>query len=298
MLFMARVGQLNFIGRRRLLERCRAVLDACGHLFLHGEHGVGKTALARRLFSDAVYLPHSNPVKEVLSSLLLEFWRRGWWQWDEAATEAAEVEKKVRRLDQKAAMVQVVRALRGVDKPPVVILDEFDGATATVVRVVREIAPHARLVCCGVSEKPHQKSFLFAFEKVEVARLSKAESEELATRLLDEFALPARDRPALLRHLVEEAQGLPLVLQELVARAARKGDVSLSGVRSEALSGHRTVDMTPGLVVFACVILAARYAVRGLGDADLTVLAGLSAALFMGLRFYAYRLARPAKASR
>lgn len=295
---MARVAPLHFIGRRRTLERCRAVLDSGGHVFLHGEHGVGKTALARRLESDAIYLPHSNPVKEVLCSLLLEFWRRGWWQLDDGTSELAEVERKVRRLDQKVAAAQVVRALKSLDKPPILILDEFEGATASVVRVVRDILAHARLVCCATHEKPHQRPFLFAFEKVEVARLSKSESEELATRLLDEFALAPRERPALLRHLVEEAQGLPNVLQELVARASRKGDVSLSGVRGEAVSGHRTVDMTPGLVIFGCVILGARYAVRGLGDADLTIIAGLSAALFMGLRFYAYRLARPTRSAR
>ncbi len=295
---MASAAQLHFIGRRRTVERCRATLDAGGHLFLHGEHGVGKTALARRLASDALYLPHSSPVKEVLCGLLLEFWRRGWWQLDDGTSETLEVERKVRRLDQKVATAQVILALKGLDKPPILILDEFDGATAGVVRVVREIAPHARLVCCGVSEKAHQKPFLFAFERVEVARLTKAESEELAARLLDEFALAPRDRPALLRHLVEEAQGLPNVLQELVARASRKGDVTLAGVRGEPVSGHRIVDMTPGLVIFACVILGARYAVRGLGDADLTLLAGLSAALFMGLRFYAYRLARPARSPR
>ena len=299
---MARTGQLNFVGRRRMLEKCRHAVDAGQSVWLVGEHGVGKTALARRIVSGALYLPHSTPAKELLTSLLMECYGRGWYDppkgkeaEGEDAAEAV-VEKRIRRLDQKTAAGEAIKALSG--QSAVLILDEFDQAPLSVVRVCRQIAPHATIIACGVSERAAQRPFLFGFERVEVKRLSRVESEELVKRLLDELNLDARERPALLRHIVEEAQGLPLVVHELVERSARKGDLSLKGVKREAVHGHTTVDMTPGMVIFACIILALRYAVRGLGDADLTVMAGLAAAVFMGLRFYAYRLAKPNRSRR
>lgn len=288
-----------------MLERCRRAVDAGVGVFLLGEHGVGKTALAKRICDgrtgdEAIYLPHCSPVKELLCSLLMECWRRGVWELpDGAESDEASVEKKVRRFDQKAALTQAVKALQnaGKSQKPVVIIDEFEGASASVVRACRHLAPHATLIVCGASEKPGQRPFLFGFEKIEVARLSKSESEELATRLLGEFQIAEGERGALLRHVVEAAQGLPRVIHELVSRAAKRGDVSLRGVRREEVHGHTTVDMTPALIIGACFLLALRYAVRGLGDADLPALAGISAAGFMVLRFYAYRMSRPQRAA-
>jgi len=307
-----------FVGRRRLLEKCRLAVEAGQNVWLWGEHGVGKTALAKRAAPGALYLPHSSPPKELLSSLLLECWRRGWHtvasgedEDDEGEEDEGKAEKKIRRLDQKSATAGAVAALRkagedgtsGGEGRPLLILDDFDQAPASSVRVCRALAGVATLLACGVAERPAQRPFLFGFEKVEVARLSRAEGEQLASRLLDEFAIAARERPSLLRYVVEQAQGLPLVAHELVARAARRGDVSLrgvrgAGVRGEGVHGLSTVDMTPGLVIGACVLLGLRYALRGLGDADLTVMAGVAAAAFTGLRFYAGRLSKPSRSGR
>ena len=301
---MARSGALVFVGRRRVLEKCRLAVDAGQNVWLCGEHGVGKTAIAKRAAPGAIYLPHSSPPKELLSTLLLECWRCG-WHTVVGGEDEDEADKKIRRLDQKSATAQAVAALRqaaegdgGDARRPVLILDDFDQAPASSVRVCRALSSVATLLACGVMAKTAQRPFLFTFEKVEVERLSRVEGELLASRLLDEFSIPARERPSLLRHVVEQAQGLPAVSHELVARAARRGDVSLRGVREEGVHGLSTVDMTPGLVIGACVLLGLRYAVRGLGDADLTVMAGVAAAAFMGLRFYAGRLARPSRGGR
>jgi len=54
---MAQTGHLIFIGRAHLLEKCRAAIDANISIQLVGEHGVGKTALARRISSGALCSP-------------------------------------------------------------------------------------------------------------------------------------------------------------------------------------------------------------------------------------------------
>lgn len=280
---------MAFIGRARLLAKCRQAVDAGLDVWLTGEQGVGKTALAKRIASDAIYLAQIAPAKELLSTLLLECWRRGW---HDAEGEEAEVEKALRRLDQKAAANAIVAALKKADGAgqPVLILDDFGSASPTIIRICRRLAEVSTVIAVGVEARTAQRPFLFHFTHIEVPRLTRSESEELTRRLLDEYGVPQKERAGLLRHVVEAAQGLPAIAHELVKRGVKRGDLSVRGVRQEELHGHKTVDMTPGIVAAACGLLALRYAVRGMNDADLTVLAGLGTVAFLVLRLYASRL--------
>lgn len=72
-------GQLAFVGRARLVEKVKVALDAGLDIWLTGEHGVGKTALAKRVAPDAIYCPHVTPAKEFLFLILSECYRRGWY---------------------------------------------------------------------------------------------------------------------------------------------------------------------------------------------------------------------------
>lgn len=286
-----RTSQMAFIGRRHLLEKCRVATEAGLDVWLTGENGVGKTALAKRISPDAIYIAHVTPAKELLTSLLMECCQRGWYQAhdkDGEAIECEDSEKTIRRLDQKSATTALVKALDG--QKALLILDDFDQATATVVRTCRRVAEVATVVVCSVQARPTQQPFLFQFTHIEVPRLSASESRDLVERLLNEYSIPAGEREKLSRQLLEQAQGLPSVLYELVKRAAGRGEMSVKALRRENLSGHREIDMTPMMVVLAAVLLALRVMTRGLGDHDISVLLGGSGALFMLVRFFAFRL--------
>lgn len=288
---MARTAHMAFIGRRRLLEECRQAVDNDLDIWLTGEAGVGKTALAKRITSEALYVPHVSPIKELLTGLLVECCRRGWYApttKDGEEMECEESEKAIRKLDVKTATTEVVAALK--DKKAVLILDDFDAATATVVRVCRKLGDIATVIACSVNAKPAQQPFLFHFTRINVPRLSESESRELAERLLNEYSIPDKERGRLMRQLIEQAQGMPSILQELVKRSARRGEMSAKGLRKEALSGHKEIDMTPGIVVFCAGFVLLRVFTRGLGDHDLSMMMGGSGVLFMLVRFFAFRL--------
>ncbi len=292
---MATAVHLAFIGRSHLLAKCRAAVESGQDLWLLGEHGVGKSALAKRIHPDAFYIPGVTPTKDLLTCLLIELYKRGWWNGppsknseDDRELSEADIERGTRRLDVKTAIACTLSALKGRDA--ILVLDDFDAASPTVVRLCRQLGAHCTLVVCSVESKPAQRPFLFSFACVEVPRLSRREAAELVARLLGEHALPSREIARLQTHLIEEAQGLPSVLHELVKRAVRKGDLSLQGVRKEAMHGHKTVDLTPVLLVVGCLLAGARVAVRGMNDADLTVFAGFGVVAFMILRLFAGKL--------
>ncbi len=290
---MAQTGHLIFIGRAHLLEKCRAAIDANISIQLVGEHGVGKSALARRISSSAIYLEHVTPAKDLLTALLKECYRRGWHDVetkDGEEMDDATLERALRKLDVKSSTAAALRAL--AEKRAVLVLDNFDEASATVVRLCRQIADVCTIVVCSTTPKPAQKPFLFALTSVTVPRLSAKESEQLVNRLLSEHEVAEREKKRVLRQLVESSQGLPSIIHETVKRAVGRGDLSLKSVRKEEMSGHRTIDMTPGLVVIAFVLVGLRVALRGSSDHDVTVILGAGGAVFMLFRFYATRLSR------
>ena len=93
-----------WVRRRALLDECRRAADGGQDIHLVGESGVGKTALARRIRDDAIYLAHPSPAGEVLAGVLWECYKRDWWTPDDDEEEIRDEEalgKAVRKLGQK-----------------------------------------------------------------------------------------------------------------------------------------------------------------------------------------------------
>ena len=297
----SRAGETAFIGRARLLSTVRQSVDSGLNVWLKGESGVGKTALARRAAPGAFYVAHCSPLKEVLVSLLVTLYGEGLYLLDNDADDEEEDEEKLRkkfkRLDTREALKSICDGLGKAEKDsglrPVVIFDEFEAATATILRGIRQIAGVATVICCAPEAKVAQKPFLATCTRVEVPRLTKSESEKLVEKLLDDYPddITAKERPRLLRQIVEQSQGLPSIARELVKRVAARGDLSLNAIRREDLHGAKPLDMTPGLLIVGIIFVGWRVAMRPLHDADMTVLFGFSGALLMVVRLFAFRIA-------
>ena len=297
-------GEAAFVGRARLVASVKASVESGLHVWLRGESGVGVTALARRAAPGAFYVEHCSPVKELLVSLLLALYAEGLYlleddgKGEDDPDDEEALRKKFRRLDSRASIKAICDGLKQAEKDsglrPVVVFDEFETATATTLRAIRQIAGAASIICCAPEAKTAQRPFLTTCTRVEVPRLTKSESEKLVEKLLDDYAddIEARERPRLLRQIVEQSNGMPSIARELVKRAAARGDMSIGAVRREDLHGAKPLDMTPGLLVIGLFFVGMRVAMRPLHDADMTILFGFSGALLMIVRVFVFRLNR------
>lgn len=294
-----------FVGRSRLLDKARQAISGGLHVHLTGEAGTGKTTLARRIVPGAVFVEHPAPPSDVLATLLLHAHTKGWWtppaptsskggsgDPDPPLDEAGLV-KIIRKLGQKGATDATVAAYAVATPKAVIVFDNFDAAPAGVVRLVRSLSESATVIAVGSeSPKPHQKPFLFSCTPVEVKRLSARETEELVTRLVEPHPVRASEKARLIRHLVEESQGLPAVVHELIKRGLARGDLSLASLRREqGVNGFKTVDMTPGFALALALLMMARGFTRGFGDTDLRVAFAGFGGLMMVARFFAFRAA-------
>ncbi len=293
-----------FVGRSRLLDKARQAVDGGLHVHLCGEAGTGKTTLARRVTQGAVFVEHPAPPSDVLATLLLHAYASGWWtppaptssrssssDPDDGDLDEAALVKIIRKLGQKGATEAAVAAFRVATPKAVIVFDNFDAAPAGVVRLVRALADTATIIAVS-SETPkaHQKPFLFGCTRIEVKRLTSRETQELVERLVEPHPVRVNEKARLVRHLVEESQGLPAVVHELIKRAKARGDLSLASLRREQdINGHKTVDMTPGFALLLALLMMARGFSRGWGDADLRVAFAGFGGLMMVARFFAFR---------
>ncbi len=307
-----------FVGRTRLLDKARQAVSTGLNVHLTGEAGTGKTTLARRVVPGAVFVEHPAPPSDVLATLLLHAHAKGWWTppaptssragaggagvggsggaGDPDALDEAALVKIIRKLGQKGAVEAAVAAYAIATPKAVIVFDNFDAAPASVVRLVRSLSESATVIVVGSqSPKPHQKPFLFSCTPVEVKRLTTHETEELVTRLVEPHPVRAGEKARLVRHIVEESQGLPAVVHELIKRGVARGDLSLASLRREqGINGFKTVDMTPGFALALALLMMARGFTRGFGDTDLRIGFAAFGGLMMVARFFAFR-ARPSR---
>lgn len=291
-----------FIGRTRLLDKARQAVNGGLHVHLTGESGTGKTALARRVSPGAVFIEHPTPPSDVLATLLLHAHVQGWWTpppatsrsgADDDDLDEGAVVKIIRKIGQRSAVEAAVAAYRVAAPKAVIVFDNFDAAPAGVVRMVRALSESGTVVVVGSdAPKAHQKPFLFGCTRIEVKRLTARETEELVLRLIEPHPVRASEKARLVRHLVEESQGLPAVVHELIKRGVARGDLSLASLRRESeVNGFKTLDMTPGLVLLMCLLMMARGMSRGWGDVDIRIGFAALGGLIMIARFFAFRAA-------
>ena len=293
-----------FVGRSRLLDRARQAVDGGLHVHLCGEAGTGKTTFARRVSPGAVFVEHPAPPSDVLATLLLHAHAKGWWTPPPASSRSSSggddddldegaIVKIIRKIGQKAATEATVAAYRVATPKAVIVFDSFEQAPAGVVRLVRALSETATIIAVsGETLKAHQKPLLFNFSRIEVKRLTTRETQELVERLVEPHPVRAGEKARLVRHLVEESQGLPAVVHELIKRAKARGDLSLQSLRRDGdVNGHKTVDMTPGLALLMLLLMMVRGMSRGWGDVDLRIGFAAFGGLMMVARFFAFRAA-------
>ena len=302
----------GIVGRDRELRQAASTLRKGSNLLITGRAGIGKTALLRRLHElmggerPCLWVPEGTakeqayalarqthehvglrvPETLIPARFLGRARREGvHWRW---------VGRAIRRMPSRDCVQMVADSLEASAQPVLVFMEslELPPSQAEQFAVVLEVAQVA--ACMDAANRRERiRRLLWRFpeqERIELRPLTREACREIAERWLDEHPVrfeSDRVRAAFLRAVEQDSGGVPAAILGMLETAAAEPEVTRATVRQFSHeAGVTYVDMTPVVILGVAVVIAARYVARGVGSAELYVLAGIGMGLAVAIRFF------------
>ena len=289
-------------GREEELAEVERLAAKGANTLILGFDGMGKTSLLRHLSQDGlaapcdvkIHLATPAPAKEFFLNLAEELQALG----------ELETEEDLERLKLRALFRLVRDSLAKSRKRYLLFIDDLDQITPSQKPMVRELLElrNVQVIATAKTERPRYASLWHHFFKVELKRLPKEVSDQIVERFLEEKSIPVTDkgwgrkdgRELLKERLYRRSRGNPRELWTLLRKIEVHGFVDRKFLEEElgAPQEHEYIDMTWIVIMTAAIIMAARYLGLGLHDRELYVLAGISYAAMILIRWLSYRWRR------
>jgi len=306
----------GFVGRARETE---LILDAVGkgsNVLVIGRAGIGKSALLRHVMRlmrgcrEVVWVPGGTtkhalmeiarqvheqvglrvPANQLAPKIAAKARRQQWLDWET-------LERSIKRLPTAPLAELVINNLR--DRNMLVFLETLE-MPPSQANFFAEVIDVTQCVA-GMDDSNHRKRIsrvLWRFHsQVELKPLPLEQCSEIIDRWLEHHPIrftDERTRAKFVRHVARDSGGNPAAIEGMLESALTLREITPS--RARAIARHDAagnfLDLTPVLVLVLIGFMALRYISRGVGEIELLVLSGVGGAIFMGLRFFMYRMSR------
>ena len=299
----------GLIGRDDLIEQVAREARKGRHLLLTGRPGIGKSTVLEAVIDrlivrrDLVVL-HVNEHQakgqflEIARGLLesgllkpsaLEL-DAGLDALDPAALEWAKLKRQVNRLsirDLTAAIVPAIHAHRG---RVLVAVDDLTAVTPTLVAFWLAVLDAAQLLACASEKRKNVARLWWKLAEIEVPPLAVERAREIAQTYLTQTGTLVESPALFVAHVVQQANGNPQALADLLADSAKERVVDKARIRElRHAAGVRYFDFTPVMIVALASVVGARYLAIGTGDTELYIFAGMLAAVVISVRVFLFR---------
>jgi hypothetical protein len=165
-----------------------------------------------------------------------------------------------------------------------IIIDSIDNLTPKASKVVEDLKMHMTIIAGAREVAMKQGSFLWNFEKISVAPLSRGESLELIYKL--SHSVEVENWELYRNHIFEQSGGNPRVIKELVDRYGKEAIVSEDLVRKVRHFGSlKEFDMTFIVMIGIAGLALMRYMSGELGESKYRFIGGAAMILLMVSRF-------------
>jgi len=227
------------------------------------------------------------PAQQLPPRIAARAQRQGWLSWDDLV-------RTVRRLSVADTVDILVPALH--KRKLLVVLESLE-VPPSQATLFAQIIDAAQVVAAmdDTNRRVRIDRLLWRFsEKVQLKPLPLTECATIIERWLQHhpvrFSSP-RTRAHFIRHVAQASGGIPAAIRGMLEAAAAETEITPAKARSfhHEASAHY-LDMTPVLVILMVIFLAMRYVSRGLGEMEMLVLSGVASAIFIGLRFFMFRM--------
>lgn len=306
----------GFVGRARETELIVEAVGKGSNVLVIGRAGIGKSALLRHVMAEVggnrkcVWAPVGT-TKHALMEIARQIHdlvglavpagllapktaakakRQQWLDWPT-------LERSIKRMPTAPLAELVINNLR--ERNLLVFLEslEMPPSQANFFADVLDVAQ-----CVAAMDDGNRRNriarVLWRFQaQVELKPLPLEDCAEIASRWLTHNPVRFTDentRDKFIRHVARDSGGVPAAIEGMLENALALREISPSTARAIARhdAAGRYVDMTPLVVIVMVGFLALRYISRGMGQVEMLVLSGVATAIFMGLKFFMYRMNR------
>ena len=299
----------GLIGRDELVEQIAREARKGRHLILTGPVGIGKSAvleavidrllrrqnriviqvgehqakgqfleLARGLLESGLLKPSALELDERLDAL------------DPAALEWVKIKRQVNRLSIRDLCAVIVPALHEQRSQVLIAVDDLTGVTPTLVAFWLAVCDAAQIIACASARKPNVAKLWWKLVEMEVPPLAPVSARTIAQTYLQQTGALVESPALFIAHLVQQANGNPQALADLLADAGKERRVDKRKIREmRHAAGVKYLDFTPVMIVALASIVGARYLAMGTGDTELYIFAGMLAAVVISVRVFLFR---------
>ncbi len=294
------------IARQFEIEKLTDCIKKGRHALLTGKMGVGKSAILREVCRSfekegkvkIIYSPVSTPLKGLLMTLAKELHERHHrlrlTGLDEGIVENLEwrqIQTRFARMNIKDQSASILTSLTAGGF--CIAMDQLERVTPTGQAFVEALIDR----CCVVGATCDEKSsgqlsrMWWRFKKIEVLNLGKKDALKLIEHLIEEEKVLCSDTGMLKREVYKKSHGNPLAIKDIINAGSLERYVSQEHIRKLERhdAGNKEIDLTPGVLVLGVFAVGARFVALGMNNIDLYILAGITGASFMFLRFFLYR---------
>lgn len=258
------------------------------HVLLVGAVGIGKTHMLAHLMDllpNTIIIERLTPLKPALLEALKQLKDRKSLRvagMDTDYLEWTEIAKKLSRLTVGDLTKVVTENLKS--KGYILLLDGMERLTPSSVAVVEQLLEVCLVVGATRTLTPGREKLWWGFQQVELPPLSREDAKTLLWQLVD--ASKVKDAALFETKVLSAANGNPLAIKQMAEQIANEPEVTQQVIRDlHHPAGVRYIDLTFGLLLIGAGTIAARFVALGLNDTDLYIIAGVSSAAFIGLRF-------------
>jgi len=306
----------GIVGRARETDGALTAIAKGANVLVTGRAGVGKSAFLQDLYerlsdrrdANRLLWAPSGTTKHVLTELarqihgasgllmpeshlpprnLARAKRLGSLPWNDVA-------RTMRRLPIPEAQEVIADSLRG--RGYLVMIDSLE-VPPSQAALFAEMIGSAQTVACMDDDNRRTRidRLLWRFsERIELKPLPLADCETIIERWLADHPLRftgAGTRRRFVRHVARASHGVPAAIREMLHAAGQEQEITPAKARGfEHEAGIRYLDMTPAIVIGLVGFIALRYISRGIGEVEMLVLSGVASAVFMGLRYFMFRM--------
>jgi len=294
------VSESILVGRLEEIEKLKSNIKDKKHSCLMGDMGTGKTHLLKYATKDirkVIYIEHIHPLKTALLEISFQLHKTGKLAMEGVHAEYLEwrdLKRKVTRLPIAELLACILDGLNSQNF--LLVLDHLEGLTPSMAFTISCLMDKCLILGAtnNLKKAGHLSKIWWRFEHLQIENLGKEEARTLLWLYADKEKV--KDEAMFENKVLTYSCGNPLAIVEMARRTqAEKFDVpqKIRDLRHDA--GIRYFDLSPGLLIVGAVIVAARFISLGLNDVDGYILAGVSGAFFISLRFFIYKSMRGAQ---